>query len=635
MKKLIVTSLVLSLFTSLTLAQTEPLDCRKVVKVVNFQELSKIKFESTIVSDATVQAKALIQLYENNYGPLLLKPFTTGLDWNKMKTELLDQVAKAESTNDLHFIFHDFQARFDDGHVSNPIPSSLSMRLPLDFIAVEKKILIAGLNPSLYPKDQRAPKKGDEIIEINGKPIAEFQNKFLAWKASGNEQANLAIFALSLTRWSERGGIPVSTLNMDSLNLKLQTIEGEFYEVRVPFKKEGLGIIGRDIDLKDPAPPVVEAKDDVKINELERVLGLNKNSAGTKKILNSVHTMFKAHKNDTVMNSKPVSADSARMVMGEPTPFFKLPADFKPISFPLLGMTKEMLGGDVLMGGTFKRNGKTIGFLRIGSYSISNFMMMELSIRRMIGQLNKLTDTLIIDQTNNPGGYVIFADLLIRSLAGKLDESKHMKFAVKPTQEFLRQYAGTIQEIKKNEDGKLTDEQVQSFSSRLEVEYKKIYQAYIEGRNLSDPVSMVVFSEYFAIVLGDQLLSDPVTRFAAKTLLGEEVLTPQVFEGSKNAMCSQLCFSGGDAFIALFQDYNLGRTYGLTTGAAGGTVVSYQLNGLIPLEGTITNSLMVRKNGAFVENYGVTPQYYLSIQRNDVVNNYADFFERALKTMGF
>lgn len=619
------------IFATISLAQVQPESCRKVV---SFQQLSTTRIDSDIVSDPTIQAKALIQLIENNYGPLVMKPNSVGVDWNQMKQDLLNQVLKAESTNELHFIFNSFLARFNDGHISNPIPSTLSMHIPLDFVAIEGKILVAGHDPALFPKSQRIPNKGDEIIKINGEPITEFQKKFSAWNSSGNNQVNLATFAMGLTRWSEQSGIPVSQFKSNELTLTIETPHSETYEIKVSFKKVGLGIIGRDIDLKDPAPVVVNADQSAKSDELNQILGLKKHNTGTIKILESVDKMFKVLKEDTILNSSPASKNSSRMVIGQPTPFFKLPEDFKPIKFPFFGATKNMLGGDVLMAGTFQRNGKTIGFLRIGSYSISNFLAMEISIRRIIGQLNALTDTLIIDQTNNPGGYVIFADLMIKSLVGQFDESRHIKFAVKPTQDFLRQYAETIQEIRRNTDGKLTNEQVLSFTTRLEAEYKKIYQAYIEGKNLSDPVSMLVFTEYIAITIGDQLLASPIARYAAKKLLGEHVLTPQVFKGKKMLLCNELCFSGGDAFPAMFQDYQLGETYGLTTAGAGGTVIPFQLNGFIPLQGSITNSLMVRHSGALVENYGVTPKNYLSIRREDVANNYSNYFEHVLKQMG-
>lgn len=623
--------LFLSFLGNTSIAETGAKSCRSVV---SFHDIRDVSIHSDITSDPVVQAKALIQMIENTYGPLAMLEGSKGLNWNQLKSELVDQVSKAESTNDLHFIFNRFLSLFNDGHVSNPIPSSLSKEIPVDFVAAEGKIFIAGHNADSYPKTQRAPQKGDELIKINQIPVLEYQNKFLAWNSSGNTQVNLGTYAMGLTRWSERNGIPVSGLNMKDLTLTLETPQGQTYEVTVPFYKRGLGIIGRDIDLKDPAPMVMNAEQQSANNELSLILGLNKNNSGTLNVLNSVHSMFKTSVDTAAFNNTPVSKNSSRMVIGQPTPFFKLPDDFKPLKFPLFGASKALLGGDVMMAGTFQRNGKTIGFLRIGSYSISNFLAMEISIRRIIGELNQLTDTLIIDQTNNPGGYVIFADLLIRSLAGKLDESKHIKFAVKPTQDFLRQYAETIQEIKRNTDAKLTQVQVDSFVQRLEVEYKKIYQAYTEGKNLSEPVSMLVFSEYFAITLGDQLLTNPVARFAAKKLLGEHVLTPQVFKGKKELLCNELCWSGGDAFPAMFQDYQLGKIYGLTTAGAGGTVIPFQLNGFIPLQGSITNSLMVRYQGALVEHYGVKSDQYLSIRRQDVIDGYTNFFDHVLKVMG-
>ncbi|MFN9068195.1 MAG: hypothetical protein ACK5V3_13265, partial [Bdellovibrionales bacterium] len=532
----------------------------KCAEAVKFDEIYSIPINSEMTTDAVIQAKALIQMIENHYGPLTMKKFSIGLNWERAKSDLLSQVKKAESTNDLYYIFHDFMAKFDDAHVSQLIPSTLTWSIPIDFVVIEGQLLFAGAHKD-FPKELRKPVLGDKIIGINGKSVSQFQKTFPTWNMAGNKITNLSLFAMQLSNWSESRGLPLSNLNWEGLNFDLVTKSGEKYSLPLKFKKEGIGLIGRDIDLKDPAPPVVQPEV-IKSSPLLQSVGIKKTHlVGTQKILTAITKMFQLTWNGHVhLNAKGSSEDSARMQLGSPTPFFKFPSDFTPIKFPLFGFTKNLIGGDSLMAGTFKRNGKTIGLLRIGSYSITNFMAMELAIRRIIGQLNKLKiDTLIIDQTNNPGGYVIFADLLLRSLVGKFDESKHMKFAVKPTQGFLRQYIETRNEIKKNEDGKLTPQQVEEFVARIDIEYNKIYKAFIEGRNLSEPISMLPFSDYFALVLGDHLIEGKITSWLAKKFLGEEVLKPQVFTGEKKLICNELCFSGGDAFPAMVQDYGAAK----------------------------------------------------------------------------
>ena len=158
--------------------------------------------------------------------------------------------------------------------------------------------------------------------------------------------------------------------------------------------------------------------------------------------------------------------------IGSQNPFFKLPADYKELEANwyqklLTGPLEKMSG---LTAGTFTRNGKKVGFLRIPSYVPANIMLSLFGLRSIIAKLEKETDYLVIDQTNNPGGYVMFSDWIIWSLTGKHDPAKHMGFGVRPTQGFLRQYADLIDSIK-NEN---------TFSQATKLRYVPLFQAEFE-----------------------------------------------------------------------------------------------------------------------------------------------------------
>ncbi len=103
-------------------------------------------------------------------------------------------------------------------------------------------------------------------------------------------------------------------------------------------------------------------------------------------------------------------------------------------------------------------------------------------------------------------------------------------------------------------------------------------------------------------------------------------------------LINELDFSGGDAFPAIMKDNGRVTLFGAKTNGAGGNVAEYPALANSGFKFHLTESLMVRPNGQYVENNGVKPDVAYSITEDDFMNDYRGYVKaftvEALKLAG-
>lgn len=351
----------------------------------------------------------------------------------------------------------------------------------------------------------------------------------------------------------------------------------------------------------------------------------------------SVHALFDAQVAlPETADIDPNEGFGRPMGLGHREPFYELPADFQEFAVPT--QLKEILNPDSFFAGVFRRGGKSIGLLRIPSYSVKNIATLPLAINFFVGALNRYTEELIIDQMNNPGGFVVFSDLLLQALVGKLDTERHMKFAIKPSQQFLRSLIGLRDELQKGElEAFLPPREQKELLEETEKSIALIIDARAKGLPLTEPISLLPQTRYFAAAVQASLAS--LRARVGEQLeqgLGFDIFSPQVYDADKRVsfVINELDFSGGDATPAGFQDYGRGELVGVRTAGAGGTVEQFEQREVTEYQYRLTTSLMVRPDGRLVENYGVTPDVPFEITPHDYREGHKNVFERLLRTLG-
>jgi C-terminal processing protease CtpA/Prc len=95
-----------------------------------------------------------------------------------------------------------------------------------------------------------------------------------------------------------------------------------------------------------------------------------------------------------------------------------------------------------------------------------------------------------------------------------------------------------------------------------------------------------------------------------------------------------LAGSCGDIFPAIMQDNQRAILIGTTTAGGGGLSVSQEVLNKFGLKAySLTGSLVIRPNGQYIENLGVTPDIEYALSLDDLRHNYRGFTDVILSTM--
>jgi len=545
-------------------------------------QVNTAKFDAKL----ELEFKSVLETIENNYGPIRLKQISIGLDWDKARAQYMQDLKQVKTTTEYFNLVARVFGNLQDAHVSVDFPSTLSLKYPFSFIYAEGKTLVA-TTPNKMKDCSVAP--GDELVAINNKTPESLRIELARHSGMGNENSDAAFLTTMLSNLSEKRGIPVMLYDapMETFSFK-KASDGSSITCLLDIKPTGVTFVDRAYHSQPTATldtVTLEKKWEQQLNQFAAAEKMNQEELSQLKRLN--HILALSHKLINLAGEQTIEQaagslefNGKKIVLGDRKPFFDLPKNFRRIKPN--GLFAGLLDSANFYAGTFKRGDKTIGFLRIPSYMPKNPLFMLFSIRYYIEKLEKKSDVLVIDQTYNPGGMVAFSDMIISHLVDKKDDQKHMGFKARPTQDFLR----TFLELKNSIETESNTSSYlnQTYLPKLEKEFQKVYQAYVNGDELSEPVSLRVISDYMEDMLSS-LLRKPQTDKIS--FLGRLVETVTIFKGvnlSKKTVYSkpiymwinELDFSGGDATPAVLQDYGRVTLVGTNTAGAGGSVNQYE-----------------------------------------------------------
>lgn len=251
---------------------------------------------------------------------------------------------------------------------------------------------------------------------------------------------------------------------------------------------------------------------------------------------------------------------------------------------------------------------RRIGYVRIPHYGGlgrgHGLGGVDIAVKRfsqIIEKMEDLTDAMVIDQVNNPGGYKAYFYALASMLTEKPLYSPKERIAI--TQEEVQHAIEALEYF----DWVTDDEDAQMFFGgrqtlmglpvnyqfvRFFVEYCHfIIDQWNEGNMLTEPTHWIGV---------DQINPHPRVRYTKPILL----------------LVNHLDFSGGDYFPAVLQDNKRVTVFGTRTAGAGGFVYWENYPNAFGVSGfSLTGSLAERIDKNPIENLGVTPdiEYEMSV----------------------
>lgn len=250
----------------------------------------------------------------------------------------------------------------------------------------------------------------------------------------------------------------------------------------------------------------------------------------------------------------------------------------------------------------------------IGYVRIPHFMGMDSEVREfasIIEFFKERTQALVIDQLNNPGGYVFYAYALASMLTNSPLQTPKHRMTITHADIAQAVFAIPILEgIKTDSEAQtllgekifgmtVTHQMAQFLLNYLQF----ILSEWNEGRTLTNP--------YFLNSI-DYINPHPSVRYVKPILL----------------LINSLDMSCGDFFPAILQDNHRVTTFGSRTAGAGGYFVPESFPNRFGIAGfSYTGSIAERLDKSPIENLGVTPDIPYEVTIEDLQNNYKNYVE--------
>jgi len=523
----------------------------------------------------------LVNIFERNYGPLRWKKTTIGLDWKKNAEDFRAKALAAKSDAEFYRVLAQFLASVKDAHVSSMIPSTYRSSLGFLCDFVEGKVLIETINTLRLPEVLFPFKKGDQLLAIGGVPVETIMADLIKVDNTGNELSTKRIAAARLTSRREASGLAVPK-GVTTVTV-LPKGASQPVTVTATWIVAGTPLLELD-DLSSMLTANVVnaigmADDGLELQqELKKMARFNLRMPTAK-----VEEWVRAGVND----------------IGNPQSMFKLPENAQQIE------------GIPMTAAIYEAAGKKIGLLRIPGYMSDDLLQY---IAMSIMKMEQETDVLVIDQTNNPGGSVSLVSDIVSIFADK--SFKDMDFEIRPSLGWLETFQGINQQISDMLSADPNDMVANALKARFDYLEAEMRESLVQRRFLTNPVSLNLTGSF------GMIQPQPTVRYTKPILM----------------LINEFDFSGGDAFPALMKDNGRVTLFGAQTTGAGGNVSEYGPLANSHFKFSLTESLMVRPNGEYMENRGIVPDIAYSITEDDFMNGYRNYVRaftvEALKLAG-
>lgn len=241
-----------------------------------------------------------------------------------------------------------------------------------------------------------------------------------------------------------------------------------------------------------------------------------------------------------------------------------------------------------------------IGYIYLPTfhYDKNEEMLIIKDLEKILLKFKKSADALVLDITNNSGGYLSFMYKILSMISNTPIKTYLEKEIINPSDIHDALILTDLLKIEftkqKNNDKKNELIELINYFSTLINNFK-------EGKNISDLI-YIYGKEY--------ILPDRKIFFNKPIIL----------------LINELDFSCADFFPALLQDNKIAYLFGKNTAGAGGAVNNYFPFSKFGVKRfSLTGTISYRHNGQPIENLGVSPDLPYEITIRDLKENYVDY----------
>lgn len=250
---------------------------------------------------------------------------------------------------------------------------------------------------------------------------------------------------------------------------------------------------------------------------------------------------------------------------------------------------------------------RRIGYLRIPLYLVWS----PDELASILSFFDQMTDALVIDQINNPGGYIWEMYAILSMLTDHALFTPHHRVAITYDDiEFVNFAIPELEKVQSDEDAvdllgsTIAGYPVNYQHAQFFLNYCRfILNEWNAGKILSSPTHLQGV---------DQINPHPIVQYAKPILL----------------LVNHLDFSGGDFFPGIMQDNKRATIMGTKTAGAGGYISYHSFSNRFGIDFfRLTSSIAYRIDQKPLENLGVTPDILYEITEDDFKNGYRGYIK--------
>ena len=538
----------------------------------------------------------LAALYAKQYAPYEWKRDALKIDLLQL-SPWLDKVRNTKNDIEFYEICAAYVASLNDAHSEFFLPTDFQADLLFDVDQYDGKALIDFIDPSLGRGFSF--RVGDELISVDGKPVADWIKEFGKYNAFGNPRSTDRSSA-SLITFRDQSIYPRAAEIGESATVVIRRKStGSTDTYSVPWEKFGLpiSVIGPvpspRVNMGRHRPARVAPKPDG-----DDVAAPKSRPPYMQALMNLRNYRLPEQKN--------------LRGFGALTPVFSLPTGF---------VRRLGRNGDFFYSGTYTSGGKRIGFIRIPDFLDSSTIDNEgFALQQFQTEINFMqanTDGLVLDIMRNPGGNGCYAESLLLSLIPY--RFRGMGQEVRVTRDWVLAFSEAIDEANFFGADQLTIDQLSAILAQLQSAYKQNHV-----RTDGFPQCATYYER------------DPATDRNGNVIAYKKPIL---------LLTDEFSVSSAEIFAALFQDSKRGPILGWRTAGAGGSIpFTPTATGFYSEASALaTQTLMVRNEQvytadfpttSYIENVGVRPNievdYMTEANLTDNGKAFVDAFTAAI-----
>jgi hypothetical protein len=533
---------------------------------------------------------SMSQFYARHYTPANWKIVQFGFDLRDLRP-WLEQVRSTKSDVEYFDVAIDYLSKLQDGHIRYTLPSNYQAYLGFDTDFYDGKALVEFIAPA-FNRREFPLAIGDELVSLDGLTPEQWMPRLARYSIGANESATRRR-ALDFVTFRPQFSIPWAAEIGETARVVIRKADGTEVTYDIPWVKRGTAIK----NLPSLAGPRLASGEALSLRDATAKYEQTAQNWG-------IHNGLRPKESEESWTASEREARGIQMAVAHPVDVaLTALGQFSPLYNPPPGFRLRLgaAATDQFLSGTFLVDGKTVGWIRIPSFSPSNTTLALQQFRAEMAAMQGLSSGLVIDVMHNPGGNLCYAQELVRYLVSQ--PFWGVGYWIKPTQSWKV-----------------------SFESRALAAQTPAVAAW----------ERTLLNEYYSILSeafdrSEETGIFPICAASVTTLPQDVVYTKPVM-----LLTNEFSISAGDTFPMLIQDAGRGKIVGMRTGGLGGNVNDYFSTGATETSLRVTRSLIIRERAVpspygptrFIENVGVQPDVKLDLMtRENLLNGGRTFVE--------